>query len=168
MVPPGRPGLPLPDGDGDPLDPPWVPAMIPELVPVFVPPLVVPRVGSSGSQYSFHGGQDGFPPLDGDGDGVGETGGVVDGDGDGRAGADGVGEGAPAESAVTPTSSGSGKSDSGVSLSASPMYSVQISAGMSPPWMDGMPPTPFMDCSFRSCELGSVRKRATEVDSSGV
>lgn len=110
----------------------------------------------------------GRPPFDGDGDGDGEVDGCVDGEGDGETTAEGVGEGAPAESAVTPMSSASGNCLTGWPLSASPMYSVQISAGMSPPWREGMFPTPFMEISFLSAELGSVRKRTTEVDSSGV
>ncbi len=134
---------------------------------MFVPSLVPPRV-VSGSQYSSHGLHGRPPPLEGDGDGGGELGGSDDGDGDGVAGATGVGEGAPAESAVTPRSSASGNCLTGAPLRAAPMYSVQISAGMSPPWREGMSPTPFMEMSFFSAELGSVRKRTTEVDSSGV
>ncbi|MDX6759202.1 hypothetical protein SIN09_07035, partial [Streptomyces sp. F8] len=82
--PPGRPGLPLGDGDGEPLGPP----MTPELVPVSVPSLVPPRV-VSGSQYSSHGLHGRPPPVDGDGDGGGELGGSDDGDWDGVTGAAG-------------------------------------------------------------------------------
>ncbi|MFC6514649.1 hypothetical protein ACFQFR_18560 [Streptomyces goshikiensis] len=111
-----------------------------------------------------------MPPPDGLGETGGEVLGDVDGDGgvDGEGATEGLGEGAPEASAVTPMSSGSGNSLEGSPLSASRMYSVQITVGMSPPWMESTPPTWFMDMSFLSAEVGSVRNRVTAVDSSGV